>query len=687
MLHFAQPQAYHDIYNNKNRWDKEWHLYHSFNEDRSSFGFITYNEAKERKDVLNKSFSPKAIEQIEGIITDKIDALSAAFTRCTKTSAPVDLFFAYRCLTMDIITFLCFGTSINAIDEPDFRAPITEAMEASLPVFIRFKHSDLYKNMILGCPAEISKIISPATRGLVELQQLLQRQIKEVTNDPKKLEKLPHAMTIYHRLLDNEAYANKTVPLPGSLYEEAQAMMFAGTDTVANTLMLGSFHLLRQRERYDRLKRELEGIWSDLKSPPDLKRLESLRYLNAIIKESLRLSSGVISGLPRVVPSDGANICGIPVPGETVVSCGSTFVHYNANIFPEPQAFYPERWLEKPELDTWLVAFSKGPRMCLGINTGFTNNVVPAWGRGIQWAKETTGQADDKTELPSDYLALEKRVDALQAVHKKMLQVTSQYTHESYDYPPNLRESFNDLGRTISEKVNLLSNATSPQEAQAALTAPPQAKPQPKTFSHALARAALSSSQSLARVDAASSPSGMIPEEPLAQALENYAIAEEKVGEARLAQDAAIQSRFLAGWSTTLNTNLMFAKRARTGVENARLHLDATKAKAKGGPGFNLGGTTGQGQQHGAGEEEMSEEAREKVEKAEDDFVAQTEEAVGVMKNVLDTPEPLRNLADLIAAQLEYHKRAYEILSELAPTVDQLQVEQEANYRKAREGA
>jgi len=44
---------------------------------------------------------------------------------------------------------------------------------------------------------------------------------------------------------------------------------------------------------------------------------------------------------------------------------------------------------------------------------------------------------------------------------------------------------------------------------------------------------------------------------------------------------------------------------------------------------------------------------------------------------VLDTPEPLRNLADLIAAQLEYHKKAYEILSELAPVVDNLQVEQE----------
>lgn len=44
---------------------------------------------------------------------------------------------------------------------------------------------------------------------------------------------------------------------------------------------------------------------------------------------------------------------------------------------------------------------------------------------------------------------------------------------------------------------------------------------------------------------------------------------------------------------------------------------------------------------------------------------------------VLDTPEPLRNLSELIAAQMEYHKRAHEILTELAPAIDTLQEEQE----------
>lgn len=54
--------------------------------------------------------------------------------------------------------------------------------------------------------------------------------------------------------------------------------------------------------------------------------------------------------------------------------------------------------------------------------------------------------------------------------------------------------------------------------------------------------------------------------------------------------------------------------------------------------------------------------------------------ANAALNQVLDTPEPLRNLADLIAAQLEFHKKSYEILSELAPSVDALQVEQEVSF-------
>ncbi len=102
----------------------------------------------------------------------EVNALCASLTMLSAAGKAADLFYAYRCMTMDVITYLCFGQSVDAINEPNFKAPIIVAMDASLAVFVRFKHSDFYKNMIMNCPPRLSKILSPATAGLVDLQQV-----------------------------------------------------------------------------------------------------------------------------------------------------------------------------------------------------------------------------------------------------------------------------------------------------------------------------------------------------------------------------------------------------------------------------------------------------------------------------------------------------------------------------------
>lgn len=82
------------------------------------------------------------------------------------------------------------------------------------------------------------------------------------------------------------------------------------------------------------------------------------------------MSPGVASPLPRIVPSTGATIDKVFVPGGTVVEMTSHFIHRNENIFPKPNEFNPDRWLGEKgkDLDKWLVAFSKGLRSSLGSN-------------------------------------------------------------------------------------------------------------------------------------------------------------------------------------------------------------------------------------------------------------------------------------------------------------------------------
>jgi len=98
--------------------------------------------------------------------------------------------------------------------------------------------------------------------------------------------------------------------------------------------------------------------------------LQTLPYLTAVIKEALRLSHGFVTPLPRVVGPSGAEIADWQVPANTIVGMSVTCLHLNSTLFPKPEKFTPDRWLgpRSHGLNQYLVPFSKGPRMCLGIN-------------------------------------------------------------------------------------------------------------------------------------------------------------------------------------------------------------------------------------------------------------------------------------------------------------------------------
>ena len=88
-----------------------------------------------------------------------------------------------------------------------------------------------------------------------------------------------------------------------------------------------------------------------------------------------------------------------------------------------------------------------------------SSSVTPFAARSQQWFKEQTGNAGEKTDLPHDYMELETRIDALKATHQKLFSATSQYANEAYDYPPNIRESVQDMGKSIGEKVSTMEHA------------------------------------------------------------------------------------------------------------------------------------------------------------------------------------------------------------------------------------
>ncbi|KAG4437369.1 hypothetical protein IFR05_007133 [Cadophora sp. M221] len=368
-LHFSKPSAYHEIYNASARWDKERTLYEAFGEDHSSFGMLAYAESKPRKDVLQPMFSRRAILNIQDLVRQNFDHLVEVIAKNDAADKSADLLLAFRCFTVDTVIGFCFAKSVHAMDEPDFKAPIVEAMDASLPTFHLFKHFPLFRKTIFSLPPWLAIKASPETAGLTHLQVILGKQVQDVTANPASLQDTSHP-TIYHRLLDPESQKGAPIPNATSLYEEAQTMVFAGGVTVGDTLMTGHFHILDQPELYQKLRKEVASVWPDIDDPPSFEAFETLPLLTATIKESLRAAPGATSPLLRIVPSTGANISGTSIPGGTIVGMASTFVHQSEEIFTSPTTFNPDRWLsaDAKGLDQHLVAFSRGPRSCLGIN-------------------------------------------------------------------------------------------------------------------------------------------------------------------------------------------------------------------------------------------------------------------------------------------------------------------------------
>lgn len=154
-------------------------------------------------------------------------------------------------------------------------------------------------------------------------------------------------------------------------------MVGAGTLTVAWALSVATYHLLASPRILERLKTELKSAAPGPDVDLSLPVLEKIPYLVAVVQEAVRLSYGVASRLQRLSPDkpmifrDSSSGKVWSIPPNTPVGMTSVLVHQDESIFPDASSFVPERWIQNPRLDRYLVSFSKGSRQCLGINLAY----------------------------------------------------------------------------------------------------------------------------------------------------------------------------------------------------------------------------------------------------------------------------------------------------------------------------
>lgn len=176
--------------------------------------------------------------------------------------------------------------------------------------------------------------------------------------------------TIFHQLLNPKATEGHVVPGVEDLTDEAFTILTAAADTTGQTMAIVTFHVASNPAIYSTLVAELKAVFSDRVENLDYTTLEKLPYLTAVIKEGLRLSYGAPGRLPRTINTPVATFNGYQVPKGTIVGMSIYLMHRNPDIFPEPDKFDPERWLDPVKskgLDKYLVSFSRGSTQCVGM--------------------------------------------------------------------------------------------------------------------------------------------------------------------------------------------------------------------------------------------------------------------------------------------------------------------------------
>ncbi|EFY91972.1 cytochrome P450 monooxygenase, putative [Metarhizium acridum CQMa 102] len=155
----------------------------------------------------------------------------------------------------------------------------------------------------------------------------------------------------------------------------AHLIQQAGSFNVSHTLSTVIVYLLLGQKKLEPLRKELGVIWARYdgnKGQPSWVELEKAPYLSAC----------GMNRTPRVFPHDDNEVCAWLLPKGTPISMSTYWMHNDPVVFPNPESFEPDRWINNsPEeltaMRAYFVPFEKGSRACLGQNCSHLRPGMP----------------------------------------------------------------------------------------------------------------------------------------------------------------------------------------------------------------------------------------------------------------------------------------------------------------------
>jgi cytochrome P450 family 135 len=240
-------------------------------------------------------------------------------------------------ISFDVIMRIAFGSDGRSEREQELRTLIPEMMDrcdSGLTLLPWFRHE-------LGGISPYGRL----RRFIDRVDRILYDAIEERRADPL-IEVRDDALSLLLRATHEDGS-----PLEDeAVRDELLTLMLGGYETTTAGLTWSFERLLRSPEKLSRLTSELER--------------GDRTYLEAVVKETLRRRPVIpIAARKAMAPIE---LLGYQLPAGSVLMVGIYLIHSDPEIYPEPEEFRPERFLDHdPDSGAW-IPFGGGVRRCLG---------------------------------------------------------------------------------------------------------------------------------------------------------------------------------------------------------------------------------------------------------------------------------------------------------------------------------
>ena len=147
--------------------------------------------------------------------------------------------------------------------------------------------------------------------------------------------------------------------------------MIASHDVAGIVLTYLLFELSKYPSVQQALRKELRAAFA-LDSTSFSRCFDNMPLLDAVLMETLRLHSANPGPWPRRTPMPSCQLGAYAnIPAGTIVSATSYTLHRNSAVFPQPEEWLPQRWMDASEeqhkeMMRWFWPFGSGARMCIG---------------------------------------------------------------------------------------------------------------------------------------------------------------------------------------------------------------------------------------------------------------------------------------------------------------------------------